>query len=92
VVIGVGAGAKVEFNLHFLMVKRARMSGSTLRPRPLEGKADAARRVERNALPLVEAGLVHVPVADTFTLDRVEDAYERFAAGGKVGKVVLLMH
>jgi putative PIG3 family NAD(P)H quinone oxidoreductase len=90
-VIGVGAGAKVEFNLHFLMVKRARMSGSTLRARPLEGKADAARRVERNVLPLVESGLIRVPVADTFTLDQVEAAYERFTAGGKVGKVVLLM-
>src|SRR3954449_11390791 len=46
-VIGVGAGAKVELNLHFLMAKRARMHGSTLRSRPLEAKADAARRVER---------------------------------------------
>jgi NADPH:quinone reductase len=31
-----------------------------------------------------------VPIADTVPLDRVEDAYERFAAGGKLGKVVLL--
>jgi NADPH2:quinone reductase len=90
-VIGVGAGAKAELNLHFLMVKRARMSGSTLRARPLEGKADAARRVERNVLPLVESGLIRVPVADTFALDQVEAAYERFTAGGKVGKVVLLL-
>src|SRR3954454_24019911 len=89
-VIGVGAGAKVELNLHFLMAKRARMHGSTLRSRPLEAKADAARRVERNVLPLVEAEKIHVPVAETFPLDQVEDAYERFAAGRKVGKVVLL--
>src|SRR4051794_6402108 len=90
-VIGVGAGAKVELNLHFLMAKRARMHGSTLRSRPLEGKAAAARLVERHVLPLVEAGAVRVPVAETFPLARVEDAYERFAAGGKLGKVVLLL-
>jgi NADPH2:quinone reductase len=90
-VIGVGAGAKVELNLHFLMAKRARMHGSTLRARPLEQKADAARRVERSVLPLVESAAVRVPVAETFPLDEVEQAYDRFAAGGKLGKVVLLM-
>ena len=31
-----------------------------------------------------------MPVAETFQLDRVEDAYERFEAGGKLGKIVLL--
>jgi NADPH:quinone reductase len=90
-VIGIGAGPKTELNLVALMGKRARIHGSTLRARPLEQKADAARRVERNVLPLVESGAVRVPVADTFPLDRVEDAYERFAAGGKLGKVVLLI-
>jgi NADPH:quinone reductase len=90
-VIGIGAGPKTELNLVALMGKRARIHGSTLRARPLEQKADAARRVERNVLPLVESGAVHVPVADTFPLDRVEDAYERFSAGGKLGKVVLVL-
>jgi NADPH:quinone reductase len=90
-VIGVGAGPKTELNLVALMGKRARIHGSTLRARPLEQKADAARRVERNVLPLVDSGAVHVPVADTFALDRVEDAYERFSAGGKLGKVVLVV-
>jgi NADPH2:quinone reductase len=90
-VIGVGAGPKTELNLVALMGKRARIHGSTLRARPLEQKADAARRVERSVLPLVETGALRVPVADTFPLDRVEDAYERFAAGGKLGKVVLLI-
>ena len=32
-----------------------------------------------------------VPVADTFPLDEAAAAYERFAAGGKLGKVVLTM-
>jgi NADPH:quinone reductase len=90
-VIGVGAGPKAELNLLALMGKRARIHGSTLRARPLEEKADAARRVERHVLPLVESGALTVPVAETFPLDRVEEAYDRFAAGGKLGKVVLLI-
>jgi putative PIG3 family NAD(P)H quinone oxidoreductase len=89
VVIGIGAGAKTELNLGLLMAKRAVLRGSTLRARPLEQKADAARRVERNVLPLVASGALTVPVADTFPLEKAEDAYERFAAGGKLGKLVL---
>jgi NADPH2:quinone reductase len=90
-VIGVGAGAKGELNLVALMGKRGRIHGSTLRARPLEEKAVVMRAVEREVLPLVDSGAVKVPVAETFPLDRVEDAYDRFAAGGKLGKVVLLM-
>jgi NADPH:quinone reductase-like Zn-dependent oxidoreductase len=89
VVIGIGAGAKTEINLALVMAKRAILRGSTLRARPLEQKADAARRVERHVLPLVESRAVTVPVADVFSLDDAEAAYERFSAGGKLGKVVL---
>jgi len=90
-VIGIGAGAKGELNLRTLMMKRARVGASTLRPRPLEDKALTARAMERSVLPLLAAGTVHVPIAQTFPLDRVEDAYERFTAGGKLGKIVLEM-
>lgn len=90
-VIGVGAGAKAELNLLALMGKRARIHGSTLRARPLEQKAEAMRAVERHVLPLVDSGAIAVPVSETFALDRVAEAYERFAAGGKLGKIVLTM-
>jgi putative PIG3 family NAD(P)H quinone oxidoreductase len=88
-IIGVGGGAKVELNLLAVMGKRARLMGSTLRARPLEEKALAARLVERHVLPLFARGLVHVPVAARYPLERVEEAYERFEAGGKLGKVVI---
>src|SRR4051812_2070858 len=77
-VIGVGAGPKADLNLLALMGKRARISGSTLRARPLEEKAIAARLVERHVLPLVESGDVAVPVAATYPLERIGEAYERF--------------
>ncbi len=89
-VIGVSAGVKAELNLLALMGKRARIHGSTLRARPLEEKALAARRLEREALPLFEAGALTVPLADTFPLDEAATAYDRFAAGGKLGKIVLI--
>jgi len=89
-VIGVGAGLIAELNLLALMGKRARIHGSTLRPRPLEDKAQAARRIERQVLPLLARGAATVPVAATFPMRDAAAAYERFAAGGKLGKIVLL--
>ncbi len=89
VVIGIGAGAKAEVNLGALMGCRGRISASTLRARPFEEKAIAARKVEQHVLPLVARGAITVPVAETYTLDDAPKAYERFAAGGKLGKIVL---
>ena len=92
-VIGVGAGPKIEsLNLLGLMGKRARLMGSTLRARPLEEKALVTRWVEHRVLPLVESGAVTVPLAETFPLERVGEAYERFEAGGKLGKIVLTLN
>jgi putative PIG3 family NAD(P)H quinone oxidoreductase len=89
-VIGVGAGAAAELNLLELMGKRGRIHGSTLRARSLEDKALAARAVERHVLPLLADGRVRVPVEATFPMSEAAAAYERFAAGGKLGKVVLV--
>jgi NADPH2:quinone reductase len=88
-VIGVPAGAKGELNLLALMGKRARIYGSTLRARPLEEKALNARRIEHEVLPLFGSGLLRVPVAETFPLEDAAAAYDHFAAGGKLGKIVL---
>jgi NADPH2:quinone reductase len=89
VVIGIGAGAKGELDLRKLMGKRGRIQASTLRARPLEEKALTARAIERSVLPLFDAGAIQVPVAATYPLERAEEAYEHFAGGGKLGKIVL---
>jgi NADPH:quinone reductase-like Zn-dependent oxidoreductase len=64
---------------------------STLRPRPLEEKALTARAMERSVLPMLASGTVRVLVAETYPLEEAVTAYERFAAGGKLGKIVLSM-
>jgi NADPH2:quinone reductase len=90
-VIGIGAGAKTEINLGVLLAKRARIYGSTLRARPLEEKALVARAVERSVLPLLADGTLKVPIAAVYPLDQVAEAYERFTAGGKLGKIIVRM-
>jgi putative PIG3 family NAD(P)H quinone oxidoreductase len=89
VVIGMGAGARTEIDLRVLMVKRGHLMASTLRARPLEEKAICARRVEAEVLPALADGRLRVPVAATFNLEMAQAAYDRFAAGDKLGKVVL---
>jgi NADPH2:quinone reductase len=89
VVIGIGGGAKAEFHLGALMGKRATLRASHLRNRSLEEKALTARAMERDVLPLFERGALRVPVAATYPLEAVDEAYERFTAGGKLGKVVV---
>ena len=88
-VIGVGAGAQVDLDLRKLMAKRGRIHGSTLRNRPIEEKAIAARLMEKMVLPGFASGDLSVPVTETFVLDDAPKAYERFQAGGKLGKIVL---
>ncbi len=92
VVIGVGAGARVELSLGELMAGRQTLRGSTLRARTLEEKATVLRALERHVLPLLAAGRLRVPVAQRFELADAADAYARFASGGKLGKIVLVAH
>jgi len=89
VVIGIGAGAKGEINLGALMGKRGTIRASHLRNRSLEEKALTARAMERHVLALFARGALRVPIAASFPLDAVADAYERFTAGGKLGKIVV---
>jgi len=90
VVIGVAAGFRSELNLLALMGSRAKLSGSTLRARPLEEKAATARAMERSVLPGFDDGSLTVPIYKSFPLDEAADAYESFASGGKLGKIVLV--
>ncbi len=89
-IIGVGAGASTELSLVELMQKRGTIRASTLRARPLEEKAAAAQAMIRHVLPLAASGALTVPVEETFAMADAPAAFERFAAGGKLGKIVLV--
>ena len=78
-------------NLLALMGKRGRIHGSTLRARPLEQKADAARPGGgATCCPLLADGRAAGAGLATFPMAEAAAAYEQFAAGGKLGKIVLL--
>ena len=54
-------------------------------------RRSAARAVERSVLPLLASGAIRVPIAATYPLEEAPAAYDRFAAGGKLGNIVLTM-
>lgn len=87
VVVGVGAGARIELDLLGLMGRRAAIRGTTLRARPLEDKADAVRAFEREVVPMLADGRVHARVDATFPAEKVLDAFDRLEE--RSGKVLL---
>ena len=89
VVIGTGAGSRCELDMSRLMSRRAKVMGSTLRARPLEDKALVTIAVQHHVLPFVDQGRVKVVVEAAFPFEQAQEAYERFAVGGKFGKIVL---
>jgi NADPH:quinone reductase-like Zn-dependent oxidoreductase len=90
VVIGVGGGgARVELDLLKVMATRASLTGSTLRGRALGEKRQVAARIEQ-AVASLAAGRLTVPIEATYPMAEAALGYERFAAGGKLGKIVLL--
>ena len=90
VLIGVaGGGSRAEVNLLNIMQTRATLTGSTLRSRTSEEKAGVIAHVTEALIEPWRRGEITVPLAATFDLEDVEDAYEFFARPGKFGKVLL---
>ena len=91
VIIGLQGGAKAELNLGTLMAKRASVTGTTLRSRPVEEKSSIMAGVYKHVWPLVSDGSISVPVDRTFPLAEVVRAHEYFDSGQHTGKVVLTL-
>ncbi len=91
VLIGVGgSGARGEIDALQIMARRAVVRGSTLRSRSLEEKAATRAALERDVLGWLASGAIGVPVEAVYPFEHCQEAYERFAAGGKLGKIVLV--
>lgn len=82
-------GGMLEVPVFGLMMKRATLTGSTLRPRSADEKARLAAEIERVVWPWVEAGKVKAVVDRTFPLEEAAAAHAYLEAGAHVGKVVL---
>jgi len=89
VVIGMQGGTKGELDLGVLMRKRGAVIATTLRSRPVEGKAAICAAVAEHVWPLVAAGLVRPIVHETLPLAEAGRAHALLESGDAVGKVLL---
>jgi NADPH:quinone reductase-like Zn-dependent oxidoreductase len=90
IVIGVGGGGgRIDLDLLGIMSRRAVLTGSTLRSRSRDEKAEVAADMTASVLPLWAQGKVGVTVARTWDLSDVDAAYTSFADRGKFGKLIL---
>ena len=91
VVIGLMGGAKAEVNLGVLLAKRLSVMGSTLRARPVAGKAALAERLVADVWPGFADGTLRPVVSSTYPLERVAEAHAELEASGHIGKILLTL-
>ncbi|MBT1545905.1 NAD(P)H-quinone oxidoreductase [Curtobacterium aurantiacum] len=88
-VIASGSGRTAELDFGVLMRKRASISGTTLRARPLAEKAAIVAAVREHVWPFVADGSVRPVIDSVLPLTEVEEAHRRVRDGEVVGKVLL---
>jgi len=89
VFIAVLGGWKAEFNITEVMRKRLSLTGSTLRPRPVEFKGAIARSLREKIWPLIEAGKIKPVIYKSFPLAQAGDAHRLMESSQHIGKIVL---
>jgi putative PIG3 family NAD(P)H quinone oxidoreductase len=87
--VGVMAGKPVPFNVGALLAKRASITGTVLRPRPLDEKIAITQRFAEEMLPLFETGQLSAVIDRTYNFADIADAHAFMASNGNVGKIVI---
>jgi len=82
-------GSKMEVDLMPVMLKRLHYTGSTLRSRSEEFKAQVAGELERKVWPLFAQRRLRATVSDRFALADAGNAHQLMERGGHIGKIVL---
>jgi NADPH:quinone reductase len=82
-------GASAEIEIADVMRRRLTLTGSTLRPRPVEFKTMVANEIAHTVWPYVEGGRLKPVIDSSFPLAQAAEAHARMEAGEHVGKIVL---
>ena len=90
VYIATQAGGEVALPIFKLMIKRALVTGSTLRPRDADEKARLAAAIEAKVWPWIVAGKLTPQIDKTFPLTEAAAAHAYLEGGSHVGKVMLI--
>lgn len=88
VIIG-GSTTPTPLDIGLLMSKRASVTATMLRARPIHQKADIIAGVTRDVLPLFESGAVRVVVDTIVPMAEAARAHQLLESKQTVGKVIL---
>lgn len=91
VIIGMQGGAKGELDINALLRKRASVTATSLRARPVSEKAAICCGVVENVWPLVASGAIRPIVETTMPLEDVARAHQLMEDGSHSGKIVLTL-
>ena len=83
-------GSKAEINFMPVMLKRLTLTGSTLRPLPIERKGEIARALEKTVWPMIANAEIAPVIHATFPLQDAADAHTLMESSQHIGKIVLL--
>lgn len=89
VIIGSLGGRKADLNIGLILFKRLTITGSTLRARSVEDKAQIARALVENVWPKLEAGDIAPVIQKTYPLAEAASAHAFMEANRSMGKLVL---
>ncbi|NED88953.1 NAD(P)H-quinone oxidoreductase [Streptomyces sp. SID11233] len=88
-IIGLQGGAKGELNLGALLSKRAAVTATSLRGRPLAEKAAIVAAVREHVWPLLADGVVRPVVDRTLPMRDAAEAHRVMESSTHIGKVLL---
>ena len=91
VVIGLQGGRKGTLDLNRLLTRRATVTATSLRFRPVEQKAEICRTVGDRVWPLIADGSIRPAPETRFAMADVADAHRHLASGANTGKVILVV-
>ncbi|MER6062186.1 NAD(P)H-quinone oxidoreductase [Streptomyces sp. NPDC050743] len=89
-IIGMQGGVKGELNIGTLLSKRAAISATSLRARPLSEKAAIVAAVREHVWPLLAGGHVRPVVDREVPMAEAAEGHRVVEASGHVGKVLLV--
>ncbi len=91
VIIGMQKGTKAELDIAKLLNKRATITATSLRGRPVEQKSEIVRQVAERVWPLITARVIQLAPETRFSLRDAAAAHEILASGSNVGKLILTL-
>ncbi|MFK0069261.1 NAD(P)H-quinone oxidoreductase [Streptomyces sp. NPDC091046] len=89
-IIGMQGGRKGELNIGTLLAKRAAVSATSLRARPLEEKAAIVAAVREHVWPLFTGGHVRPVVDREMPMSEAAEGHRVVEESGHIGKVLLV--